>query len=343
MKIAWEQGRWMPAFTKGGAMGVVDGSPVYAGGMTFPWRETELCWFWDHDRKDWFPVEPNLSLGRAYTQGTTLKDGMVIIGGRKATPKGTISLNDSWWLCRDDGQFYWTQLPDMNYPRAVCSIGVSDSKVLVVGGGEWERSQGGAFATRHLTNYEILDIDDVPKGWQDKGKQPFASLSGSAFASIGDSAYIFGGYECWTEDNKRKIQNYATVWRYDFDKDIWTQLSDLPFILHGMSAVPYGKHIIIMGGAIKLELMGTDTHYHTFPVIDKGQKSQRMVGDYSDLVLVYDTETDSYELMQNRLPIGNADNRATIIDKTIYVAGGETVDPILSNTSNAFLIGTIID
>ena len=34
---------------------------------------------------------------------------------------------------------------------------------------------------------------------------------------------------------------------------------------------------------------------------------------------------------------------ATIVDKTIYVAGGETVDPILSNTSNAFLIGTIAD
>ncbi|MEZ4730712.1 MAG: hypothetical protein R3E79_26595 [Caldilineaceae bacterium] len=61
---------------------------------------------------------------------------------------------------------------------------------------------GGAFATRHLTNYELLDLDNLAAGWQDRGPLPFPPLVSSAFATfIGDSLYLFGGYECWTAAN----------------------------------------------------------------------------------------------------------------------------------------------
>ncbi|HIE28716.1 TPA: hypothetical protein EYP66_15665 [Candidatus Poribacteria bacterium] len=70
MKITWKQGRGMPTFVKGGAMGIVDGVPVYAAGCTYPWRETEQAWHWDATRGDWFPVEPCLTLGRASVMNT---------------------------------------------------------------------------------------------------------------------------------------------------------------------------------------------------------------------------------------------------------------------------------
>src|SRR5437763_472033 len=138
MNITWKQARWLPTFIKGGAMGIVDGAPVYAAGCTFPWRETEQAWYWDEKRSDWFPVEPSLPKGRCYTQGITVKDGLMLVGGRKSTPDGRMSLRDAWWLLRKDGCFTWTQLPEMNYPRAINSLGVSGSNVMAFGGGEWE-------------------------------------------------------------------------------------------------------------------------------------------------------------------------------------------------------------
>src|SRR5438445_9027817 len=134
MNITWKHGRWLPVFIKGGAMGIVDGAPVYAAGCTFPWRETEQAWYWDEKRNDWFPVEPSLPMGRCYTQGVTVKDGLVLLGGRKSTPEGRMSLRDAWWLRRHEGRFSWTQLPEMNYPRAITSLGVAGSNVMAFGG-----------------------------------------------------------------------------------------------------------------------------------------------------------------------------------------------------------------
>jgi len=343
MKITWKQGRGMPTFIKGGAMGIVDGVPVYAAGCTYPWRETEQAWYWDSARGDWFPVEPCLTLGRAYTNGVTLQDGMLVLGGRKSTAEGRISLCDAWWLRRRDGTFYWTQLPDMNYPRAIPSIGVSGNKIIAFGGGEWEMSRGGAFATRHLTNYEILELDNLSAGWRDMGSLPFTPLVGSAFASVGQSTYVFGGYECWTENNQRQIKQYATAWRYDFITDTWTRLADFPGTASGWCASPYKNTIVLLGGGITLDLHGVNVPYRTNHILEPGTPRQRLIGAYSDLVFVYDIETDAYCLMEDQLPLGPNDLRCTICGNTIYAAGGETVDAPLSNCIDVFIIGTIED
>ena len=48
--IRWLEVKQLPAYVKGGAMGLVDGAPVYACGMTHPWRETEVAWWLDTER-----------------------------------------------------------------------------------------------------------------------------------------------------------------------------------------------------------------------------------------------------------------------------------------------------
>jgi hypothetical protein len=270
-----------------------------------------------------------------------LQDGLLLLGGRKSTAEGRISLGDAWWLRRGDGSFYWTQLPKMNYPRAIASIGVAGNKMMAFGGGEWEKSQGGAFATRNLTNYEILDLGNLSLGWRDMGPLPFVSLVGSAYASVGKSTYVFGGYECWTEENKRQIQQYATAWRYDFTTDIWTPLADFPGTASGWCAVSYKNNIILLGGGITLNLYGVNIPYRTNHILEPGTPRQRLIGVYSNLVFVYNLETDTYRLLEDQLPIGTNDLRCTISGNTIYAAGGETVDAPLSNCIDAFMIGTI--
>ena len=341
MKITWQMARGLPTLIKGGAFGIVDGAPVYAAGCTYPWRETEQAWIWAADREDWFPVEPSLSLGRAYTHGITLQDGLLVLGGRQSQPAGRVSLRDGWWLRRRNGGFTWTELPPMNYPRALPTIGVAGNKVLALGGGEWERSQGGAFATRHLTHYERLDLDNLAAGWQDLGPLPFPSLVGSAFASVGDSLYLFGGYACWTEANARQLCHYATAWRYDFATNRWSQLADFPAAAAGWCAVPYQQQMILLGGALRFQAHGATALTHTFHTLESGTSRQRLIGAYSDQVFVYDIADNQYHCLAERMPIGLNDLRATIAGDTIYAAGGETVDPALSNCSNAFMIGKI--
>ena len=341
MKITWKQGTGLPTFVKGGGMGIVDGTPVYVAGMTHPWRETELSWCWNTISEDWFPVEPNLPLGRCYTSGATLEDGLLILGGRKTTDGSAQSLSDTWWLRRRNSQFHWTQLPNLTTPRAIPSIGICGNKILAFGGGAWEQSQGGAFASQHLTNYEILDLDNLSVGWQNKGKLPFTSLVGSAFASIGTSVYVFGGYECWTAENKRHLTRHGMAWHYDFSTDTWSRISDIPGIASGWCAAAYNGKVILLGGSVTLELSGVNVPYQTNHVLNPGTWRQRLIGAYSNLVFVYDIANNSYRMMPERTPVGLNDLCCTILGNTIYAAGGETSDPATSNTSDAFMIGTI--
>ena len=89
MKITWSEGKGFPTLIKGGAMGIVDGVPVYAAGVSYPWRESELSWYYDADQGNWFPTEP-IPLGRCYTSGATAGDGLLVIGGRKSTSGGPV-------------------------------------------------------------------------------------------------------------------------------------------------------------------------------------------------------------------------------------------------------------
>ena len=341
LRIAWRSGKEFPIPIKGGAMGLVAGIPVYICGMTYPWRETEQGWYWDEDSGEWLPVEPSIPLGRCYTQGLPLEEGMLVLGGRKSTPAGRTSLDDAWWLRRQDGAFAWTRLPDMNYGRAIASIGVAKHKILALGGGEWEKSQGGAFATRHLKNYEILDLRNLDAGWRDMGPLPFKPLVGSACASIDDALYLFGGYECWTEGGQRRIAQSASAWRYGFATNAWTRLADCPVTASGWCGAAYQESVILLGGGLTFDLGGVRSPYHTLHTLEPGTSRQRLIGAYSDLALAYDTRTDSYQVLPDRMPVGLNDLRCAIAGRSIYTVGGESVDPALSNTINSVMIGTI--
>ncbi len=339
MKIEWSEGRWFPTLIKGGAMGIVDGKVVYAAGVSHPWRESELSWYYDHERGDWFPAEP-LKLGRCYTSGTTALDGLLLVGGRKSMSGGPVSLKDAWWLRCENGVWEWTELPSLHQGRSVCALAVVGDMAVCVGGGEWERVYSGAFTANNITIAETLNLKNLGAGWIDLGKPSFSPRIGCAAAAVGGSFYLFGGYNCWVDENKtRHFEHYDQAFRYDCANKRWTELSPMPVKLSGHQALSYAdRYIILVGGNFRFSLLGQDLLYQTTKV-DPERKV--LIGEYSDLVWVYDTQADSYDLLPERIPHGHNDVRACIRNNTIYVVGGENCDVTTSNTTNSFIVGKI--
>lgn len=353
LRLRWQTGPHLPAFLKGGAMGTVGGRPTYAAGMAYPWRETELVWRLDVEAGQW-QAGPPLPLGRAYTHGLTVGDGLLLAGGRRSGPRGRQSLRDVWWLrpCgpRPDGAgLAWQRLPGLGAGRAVCALGTDGRRVLAVGGGVWETSQGGAFATRDLTRAEVLDLEDEAAGWRDLGPIPFATRAGAAFASLDGCAYLFGGYECWTDPTAtppRQVRPLDDAWRYDFGRGAWTRLGDLPGRMYGGCAVAVAPGLVVLVGGVlqaRLGAGGAEVSYGVGHTRDAGTPRARHVGGYSDLAFLYQVGADRWTPLPERLPAGVNDNRCTAAAGRVWVAGGETVDAALSNTTELVAVAAIED
>jgi N-acetylneuraminic acid mutarotase len=339
LRITWSDGRWLPSYLKAGAFGMVNGVPVYAGGMTQPWRETECAWHYDSERGDWLPVDP-MPVGRCYTTCATADDGLLVVGGRKSA-SGAFgnTLGDAWLLFRTDASWNWRHLPDMNQPRAEAALAVAGNVAVCAGGGSWETVHGGAFTSSSVTTAEMIDLADPSSGWIDLGEPPFSPRSGMKAAAAGGSIWFTGGYDCWVDENKaRCFAYYDDVYRFDPVTREWEKKTPLPVGLSGHDAVSYAdRYIILIGGCVRIPVCGQQVMYAGFTKDDRGL----LVGQYSDLVWVYDTLTDTIELLEERCPHALNDLRACIDGETLYLAGGENADVTLSNTSNAFTIGTI--
>lgn len=339
IRITWSEGRWFPTLIKGGAMGAVDGYPVYAGGVSHPWRETEQVWYYDPERQDWFPIPP-IPLGRCYTTGCAAGDGLLVVGGRK-TIRGKVEvLDDAWLLRRIDGEWRWRELAKLRQARGVAVVAVAGTTAVVAGGGDWERKRGGAFVASGVSKAEALDLADPNATWEDLGEPPFRPRASAGGAMLAGSFYVFGGYDCAVDEGgERTITPYADAFRFDLSTRSWMRIADLPMELRGHCALSYGdRYIILAGGCGGIPLLGERVPYQTCKV---DSRRGVVVGEYSDLVLVYDAEEDRYSVLPERLPHGYNDIRGCVLGDTIYLVGGENIDVTTSNTSNVVTVGQI--
>ena len=339
MKIQWTEGRWFPVNVKAGALGAVDESPIYAGGMTHPWRESEGVWRYNEKTGDWIPAAP-LPLGRCYTKGTTCSRGLVVVGGRKTRPgvSGT-TLGDTWLLECADANLKWKKLPNLNTSRAECALAAIGSRIVTAGGGNWEVSKGGAFTADNVKTVEILDLNDAGSGWQ-QTEFPYTPRSSCAAAAVGNKFALFGGYACHVDDNNtRTFEYFDDVLAFDPVTGNWTELPSLPFCLSGHDAVALDDtRVLLFGGCVRYDLCGHTMLHHTLRVDQK----IGVIGGYSNLVWMYDTESGKCEAVEGAMPEGLNDLRVCRCGETFWAVGGESVDTTTSNTSNTVAVGEII-
>ena len=333
-QLRWRLGADYPSYVKGGAMAAVSGAVVYAGGMTQPWRETEAAWCYTPSDKNWKPLPP-MPQGRAYTHGAGGLDSLIVTGGRWRF-HGT---SDVFRLRRSSGDWRWDVLPSLQQARVTPNVAAAGSQVLVAGGGDWDRQQGGAFLPRLVDKVEVLDLAHLDQGWRTAAPFPAGARVASNVASAGGRAYLFGGYDLWYEKEQRHLEIKRDAWRYDFSADRWEKLPDLPAHMYGGAAVAVrDRYILILGGV--LEWPGEGNRRESSVLVDPKRKV--LLGQYSTRVLIFDVSTRSYTWASEPMPRGHNDIRACLLGDSIYVLGGENSDVTLSNTTADFQVATVV-
>ncbi|MCX6621482.1 MAG: hypothetical protein NTY38_10450 [Acidobacteria bacterium] len=329
LAIRWKEGAGYPGYVKGGAMGVVDGVIVYAGGMTQPWRETEAVWSFEPEGKDWKPLPP-MPEGRAYTQGSSAMDSLIVAGGRRQRA----ARREVFRLRRNPaGEWKWDTLPSLNQGRMGAAVAAAGPLVLAVGGGDWDN---GAFQPKAVTMAERLDLREPDAGWKTAAAYPGGPRASVVASEAGGKIYAFGGYDLSYPGGKRQIQIFADAWCYQPDHDRWEKLPPSPAPLYGGAAATVKNRWVVIGGGI---VQGPDGTYEQSVIVDA--KRHLVMGQYSSRVLVFDTETRTYAWCGEKMPRGHNDVRMCSLGDRIYALGGENTDLTLSNTTNDFLVGTV--
>jgi N-acetylneuraminic acid mutarotase len=243
----------------------------------------------------------------------------------------------------------WTQLPELNYPRANLASCVYNGNVIITGGLD------GQVGTDSI---EISEINQDPMRWMMfDGKLPM-KLSGHDVIVYQGKLYVMGGYdwnEAKTNDNiyelsiippyttkllarmpqprrnhKAEIVNGKlfilggrassfckdttdSVVVYDFIKNEVKSCTSLLKPVWGMSSVTWGKIIILIGGK---------------------DKHDQVLND----VMMYDTESGQ---SQNLPPLihKRAASSAIIMDDVIVVLGGWNKEEGYLNSVESFTMG----
>jgi hypothetical protein len=313
-------------------MAAVAGAVVHAAGMAYPWRETEVAWYFEPEAKDWKPMPP-MPEGRAYTQGTAALDSLVVVGGRK----NFHGCKEAFQLQRvSQRDWRWEVLPSLSQGRAAAAVAAVDSLVVAVGGGDWDRKRGGAFLPREVTQVEGLDLKQKDKGWRQLAAFPAGSRVGAMAASVQGKIYVFGGYDHWYENEERHFKHYADAYCYDPSADRWESLPGLPGTVSNAGVATWQERYVVLAGGL-MEVPGGNGLTYKSVMVDPQRKV--VIGEYSDRVLLYDTTNRTCIWAEGQMPRGTNDLRLCTLGERLYALGGENVDVTLSNTSNDFLVG----
>lgn len=152
----------------------------------------------------------------------------------------------------------------------------------------------------------------------------------AAMALIHHNGYLYaiGGQD-------GKFRNYRTVYRYNLKTDQWEKTADLIYPRNHLTAYSDGKYIYATGGR----------YYDGAP-----KEIKDIVVKNYDSVEKYDSVTDSWQLIKERMPSGKSSHAGAIIDnRFIIVYGGEVFSKALRETylfdikSEKWLIGPLLN
>jgi hypothetical protein len=144
---------------------------------------------------------------------------------------------------------------------------------------------------------------------------------------------VIGGYDCWLEGGQRRVESLADVWQYSPDSDCWSCLPPLPIAVAGAAAVALDNgSVVLLGGAA-----GERQSLITAARLDA--KRGVVVGEYSASAWCLDVGARAWRRLPSPLVEGVNDLRACVVGGLVVAAGGENMDPTLSNTTNACQVG----
>ncbi len=322
--ITWTLGPDFPELRKGGSLGTLHGMVIAAAGMQHPWRESPTTFTYTPGAERWDPL-PDMPEGRVYLDGVTVGDAFYAVGGRH---NGT--RKEVFRLRRQGDNWTWDRMPSMRRDRGWFAVDRIGTKIIVAGGNRFAPGEAAFTPKSTLATAEWFDTAKPDAGWQALPSFPGQSRGWVAGATAAGKFHIFGGSHHLLKDGKRNSPRLRTAAAFDPASGKWSALPDLPYPVSGLDAVAYAdRYIILVGGA-------------AFMSAEQKERWPQDPNHYSNVVLVFDTKTQTYHPMPSPVPYGTNDIRVTRIGETIYALGGENIHKPTSNTTKWLRVGKIV-
>jgi N-acetylneuraminic acid mutarotase len=288
-QIIWQSRASLPDPRAALLHAAVNGRLLAAGGTH--WKDERKLWstrcdFFDPQTNAWLPGPP-LPMPRADSPSLEVKGEFLFFGG---TSEGRV-LDD---VLAFDGK-QWKDRPEMRLPapRSYSQVALVGQRIYVFGG--LEKAGDIKTATRDIW---MWNLDEADAGWHRISQMPEPARSNYAFAVIDGKAYLFGG----VTPTKDGFRNLSECWSYDFARNAWSSLPNVPEATRAWAATVWNGSIFILGG---------------------------YTNDFARAILQFSPNSGEMTYVGD-LPRGLADVRFVVIDNSLYVTGGESGNKVRS-------------
>lgn len=258
---------------------------------------------------------------------------------------------DGYRLAQVAGQWRWSRLPDLPWALAAhgsCRVG---SRVIVVGGADYDGETGFFTASDRAGNVPRLgarwlefDTARPDAGWMEGPACPGTPRFVHAVAAVGQRIYVMGG----AASAAKPADGTFTVvdnWRYDLQDGRWTRLPDLPIASGNFcsGAIVFAdRYLLLIGGYQYGKVLGPDGSLRdVYGVPTRHYPDNAMCSD----VFVFDTKTERFG-RATPLPLNNNLPMAVLEGDQLHLIGGEIGKAVLDGEPyghhpDLYLIGAI--
>ena len=290
--LKWEK-RSGPPLPVVGCGGAAIGDKIYVAVHNGPDHNTKL-FIYDTQSDSW-AEGPDAPTKREAFTAVALNDKLYVIGGESPNQAGmhgpdtlkTLTSVDVY----DPTSNQWSAVAETHVARTVSAAVTVGGKIYLLGG--WN----GGFD--NVGSVEVFD--PAKKSWQLLPSVMPQAVRASAYASIGNKIYLFGGCASHTREEDHPCTQ-SFVQEYDTQTDTWKLLAvKLPIARHfsGQHAFAAGDKIFVLGGS-------TDKMTTVYDEVD-----------------VFDTKTQTFA-QATPLPTGRKSSVGAIVNGHLYLIGGGT-------------------
>ncbi len=221
-------------WSRGGHIGgILDGKVVVAGGSNWSKDKTTKYWLNSsavfHDGR-WIEG-PGLPKPLAYPMYGYDQSGIYVAGG---TSDGKSVSGDVYVLSDLEPGSVWRSLPQLPEATGYGAGVVYEGKFYIT---------CGSLGNEKTNKMWVLEINQPGRGWVECSPLPGVARMFPAFSACGKYLYLCGGLE---EISPLKPLN--DIYRYDPEKDEWTQLKELPLRGYAWSSQPVDDHRLLLTG-----------------------------------------------------------------------------------------------